>query len=544
MNISVFHNGNAQGDFPVDGDYFRQKIEIPAKEGKMTFTLQLPIRDIQSYWTPQLRTPGIRLLWNIIAESAAQSYYPFASFFNLGQTNRFSIGTTNLVDDTRITAKMNQESCIYEITVDVTLSGVSEDFDLIIDRREVLWTEALADWRTAAGGDMPLPEFPAGAWEPVFCTWYAIHAAMTQDWVEANCKSASELGFKTLIIDDGWCFDEKKRVSPETLTHWYEQIGDWKLSKEKFPDFDAHRQRVQAMGMKYMLWVTPFLIGAKSELCQEIRHALGTTYHEGRYLFDSSHKDACEKVIAKLRHVIEDYKLDGLKVDFLDEIRPSQETPRGMHTLDFIRELSREIRNVNPEALIEFRQSYSTIQMIPYGTQFRAGDVPFDYIDNFQRLCQIRISMGDGVPVHADPAYWHPAETTENAARHMIASLVGVPMISMELTALSETEKNIIRFWLDFYQAHRNALNLGKWNVRYHLNAVAYALCNTPEESILILNDSARLSEALAKCSGRIWICNLSPDALSLDGAICYTPDGRESNPGIIPEAGLGVINK
>ena len=137
MNISVFHNGNAQGDFPVDGDYFRQKIEIPAKEGKMTFTLQFPIRDIQSYWTPQLRTPGIRLLWNIIAESAAQSYYPFASFFNLGQTNRFSIGTTNLVDDTRITAKMNQESCIYEITVDVTLSGVSEDFDLIIDRREV-----------------------------------------------------------------------------------------------------------------------------------------------------------------------------------------------------------------------------------------------------------------------------------------------------------------------------------------------------------------------------------------------------------------------
>ena len=63
-----------------------------------------------------------------------------------------------------------------------------------------------------------LPEFPEGAWEPVFCTWYAVHAAVTQDWVEKNAEVASRLGFRTLIIDDGWCFDVMKRVSPETIS--------------------------------------------------------------------------------------------------------------------------------------------------------------------------------------------------------------------------------------------------------------------------------------------------------------------------------------
>ena len=539
MDLALFYNDQPLNTLNHSGDFSRLKIAVPGKSGHLKITFAVPVLDIHGYWIPENRTPSTKIHWVITAESAAQRSFPFISFFNAGQLNRLSVGTTDLIDDTRITAKMNQEKCTYDLTVEIALSALSEDFELIIDQREQIWTGSLADWRSIAGGK--LPEFPAGAWEPVYCTWYAVHASVLQDWVEENARIAADLGFKTLIIDDGWCFDAMRRVTPETLVTWYELIGDWEMSKIKFPDFDAHRQRVQAMGMKYLLWMTPFLIGNKSGIYQEIKDTLRPEYVEGCHVFNSNHPDAASKIIAKMRHVIEDYKLDGVKIDFLDSILPNINTPLGADTMQFIREMTRNIREVNPEALIEFRQSYATLQMIPYGTQFRAGDVPFDFIDNFQRLCQIRISMGDNIPIHADPAYWHPQESAENISRHMIASLVGVPMLSMDMTCLSELEHTIIGFWLKFYQEHRNTLNFGKWDIAYHQSGVTYAMSVTPEETVIILHDSARLSEALGKSSGKVWICNLSPDKPVLENAECFTPTGEKTAAGIIPAGGLGV---
>lgn len=538
MKVGLFYQSEQYDSLEHNGNYSRLAVKVPGHSGIMQMRFSVPILDMHGYWVPESRTPSTKIVWVIESKSAGQRAFPFIAFFNSRQINRLSAGLTNLTDDARILAKMNQEKCTYDITIEVALGSGSKDFELIIDQRPQVWTDSLADWRKALA--LPLPEFPEGAWEPVFCTWYAVHAAVTQDWVEKNAEVASRLGFRTLIIDDGWCFDVMKRVSPETISTWYEMIGDWNLSEKKFPDFENHRKRVQAMGMKYLLWVAPFLIGAKSELYKQLADIVKPEYHEGCYTFDSSRKEAAKLLLGKMKHVIQDYGLDGLKVDFLDYIFPNMEEPRGEDTTHFIQELARTIRKVKKDALIEFRQAYATPGMLAYGTQFRAGDVPFDFIDNFHRLAQIRISVGDGVPVHADPAYWHPQESPENISRHMIASLAGVPMLSMDLLAISETEQKIIRHWLGFYQAHRETFNYGKWDVTYHQSGTAYAMVSNERESIIILHDSARIGEALAKAAKHVFVLNLSPDELPLAGAKTADYEGKASADGIIPLGGLG----
>lgn len=538
MKVGLFYRSEQYDSLEYNGNYGKLAVKVPGHSGIMQMRFSVPILDMHGYWVPESRTPSTKIVWVIESKSAGQRAFPFIAFFNSRQINRLSAGLTNLTDDARILAKMNQEKCTYDITIEVALGKDSQDFELIIDQRPQVWTDSLADWRKALA--LPLPEFPEGAWEPVFCTWYAVHAAVTQDWVEKNAEVASRLGFRTLIIDDGWCFDVMKRVSPETISTWYEMIGDWFLSEKKFPDFENHRKRVQAMGMKYLLWVAPFLIGAKSELYKQLADIVKPEYHEGCYTFDSSRKEAAKLLLGKMKHVIQDYGLDGLKVDFLDYIFPNMEEPRGEDTTHFIQELARTIREVKKDALIEFRQAYATPGMLAYGTQFRAGDVPFDFIDNFHRLAQIRISVGDGVPVHADPAYWHPQESPENISRHMIASLAGVPMLSMDLLAISETEQKIIRHWLGFYQAHRETFNYGKWDVTYHQSGTAYAMVSNERESIIILHDSARIGEALAKAAKHVFVLNLSPDELPLAGAKTADYEGKASADGIIPLGGLG----
>ncbi len=538
MKVGLFYQSEQYDSLEHSGNYGKLAVKVPGHSGIMQMRFSVPILDMHGYWVPESRTPSTKIVWVIESKSAGQRAFPFIAFFNSRQINRLSAGLTNLTDDARILAKMNQEKCTYDITIEVALGKDSQDFELVIDQRPQVWTDSLADWRKALA--LPLPEFPEGAWEPVFCTWYAVHAAVTQDWVEKNAEVASRLGFRTLIIDDGWCFDVMKRVSPETISTWYEMIGDWFLSEKKFPDFENHRKRVQAMGMKYLLWVAPFLIGAKSELYKQLADIVKPEYHEGCYTFDSSRKEAAKLLLGKMKHVIQDYGLDGLKVDFLDYIFPNMEEPRGEDTTHFIQELARTIREVKKDALIEFRQAYATPGMLAYGTQFRAGDVPFDFIDNFHRLAQIRISVGDGVPVHADPAYWHPQESPVNISRHMIASLAGVPMLSMDLLAISETEQKIIRHWLGFYQAHRETFNYGKWDVTYHQSGTAYAMVSNERESIIILHDSARIGEALAKAAKHVFVLNLSPDELPLAGAKTADYEGKASADGIIPLGGLG----
>ncbi|NMA21611.1 MAG: alpha-galactosidase [Lentisphaerae bacterium] len=538
MKITFSFNSKEYQTLDVSGEYLQIPVLPVRKSGMLQIRFSLPILDFHRYWTPDSRVPSSKIFWTIETTSAAQRNFPFLSFFNIAQQNRASIALNNLIDDCRILARMNQERCTYDLTISVSICEETEEFCLILDCRDQPWTRCLADYRKKL--DIPEQNFPAAAWEPVYCTWYAVHAAVTSDWVEKNAAIAAELGFSTLIIDDGWCFEQMKRVSPETITTWYENIGNWEVAPGKFPDFIAHVRRVQKMGLRYLLWVAPFLIGDRSKIYEELKSATDEKYLEGYHLLNVQKRKEAERLLKMIASLLEKYPIDGLKIDFLDQYFPNLEQPRGRATLDFIARLSAAIRNIRSDALIEFRQSYATPGMLPYATQFRAGDVPFDFLDNFQRLAQIRIGLGDRVPVHADPVYWHPQESAVNIARHMIASLAGVPMLSMEMTTLSDLESRIIRNWLQFYRDHLETFKTGTWHVQYQQSAVSYISVRTDEEQIIILNDEKRLEMAMDNTARKHHILNLSPAPLRLPGCTATGPAGEECPAGCIPLGGRG----
>lgn len=537
MKITLSHNCTDYQSVELSGDYFCLPIQARPEAGVLKIAFSLPIIDFHGYWIPENRVPSSKINWTIEANSAAQRNFPYLAFFNTAQQNRASIALTNLHDDCRITARMNQEDCTYDLTLEICTSQETEPFELIVDQRNQPWLNCLDDYRQKLA--LPKQNFPDAAWGPVFCTWYAVHAAVTQDWVEKNAAVAAGLGFSTLIIDDGWCFAEMKRVSPETISSWYENIGDWEVNKEKFPDFSAHIRRMQALGLQYLLWVAPLLIGDHSRIYPQIKASTDEKYLEGYHLLNVTRRKETAQILEKVSALMQKYPLDGMKVDFLDQYYPSLANPRGRQTLDFIARLSAAIRRHNPAALLEFRQGYATPAMLPYGTQFRAGDVPFDFLDNFQRLAQIRIALGDGVPVHADPAYWHSQERPENIARHMIASLAGVPMLSMEMTTLAEHERAIISHWLQFYREHLQTFKCGHWQVQYHHSAVSWVAVQTAAERIVIINDNAYLSEVLAGSETTpLHILNLSPAVLSLPGCQAWGPAGEATPAGTVPLGG------
>lgn len=486
-------------ELPKHGELMVRTVD-PKGRQKVSVSFDVPVSDIQQIWRPGFQQPFLERKWWITANSSSMYNMPYIVFFNLAETNRLSFGAEALEWDCRISSKINQEKGVYAVvlTVAADAPGRIKPFKVTLDRRPVAWTDALACWRDSLSYRKGM--YPEAAWKPVFCTWYAVHAALSQDWVERTGEEAAKLGFRTFILDDGWSYDELKRVNPESIQDWYRDVGKWDaFSRRKFPDFKAHRERMRAFGLKYLVWVSPYFIGTRSPAYAKWKDRLsGQEPFEGNVLTDVADAEMMESVTDQLVRLLKDSDLDGLKIDFLDYIKPSVENPRSGFGYAYVRNLMDRLKSVKPDGLFEFRQSYATPLTREFGTQFRAGDVPFEWLANILRIAQIRLAVGDRVPIHADPIFWSQYETKDNIARHFMAAMAGVPMVSMDLEKLPGWQKDEIAKWMRIYSQRIEPFQKeGGWNMVYRNGSLAYVTSVLGDEALVIVVDSGSALEPL-----------------------------------------------
>lgn len=512
----LLYTGNLTDSFSIPEEMLRSCGNI------LSFQFLVPIREMTSLWHPALASmPPMQLPWAVSFSCGATGNFPLLVFLDQKSCCRNALGLTNMVDDCLLTAKMNQEKCAYEVEFRISITGETEKFDLFYfspsPEKSCSLKELLALYRQKV---MPcIPEYPAGAWESVYCTWYAVHASLTDEYMRRNGEEAAKLGFGTFIVDDGWCFDEAKRVSPATLPDWYRDIGDWQCSGKKLPGLKETIRQAHGSGLKYMFWVAPFFSGRRSSLNTQVKTFL-TELHEGERIFDPADPQIREKVINSIFDTFQEMDLDGLKIDFIDSITPDVEHPRCRIAFKMLKELLEKVKEKKKDPLIEFRQKYATPLMASLATAFRAGDVPFDYMENFSRCVQIRLIMGDKIPVHADPVYFNEEESVEAVGRHMIASLAGVPMVSMELSGIKKEHKEVIANYLAFYKEKQTLFKEGSWEFDFHNNFPAGISCTYQKEKVVILNDPVLWEKIPGSFSGNTTVLNMTGDELS-------NPDGE-----------------
>lgn len=514
---------------------------LQQSKGSLYIKTQIPIVDVISVWTPSMPSlPPARLPWKAEFSCGANTSYPMFVFLDSRYNAAYAVGLTNVIDDCQCSAKMNQALCSYEIVFHIAVTAETEPFEIFFDDSHLPIADVLQLYRNKI---MPqLPAYPAGAWESVYCTWYAVHAAVTCEYLRNNAAEAARLGFGTFIVDDGWCFSESKRVTPETLPDWYRDIGDWQLSEQKLPEMKKIVAEAQKLGLNYMFWVAPFFAGRRSGLAGSVKKYL-TGLHEGQRVIDPEDKAAMEEVTADLLKILAGMQLDGLKIDFLDSVLPDVNAPRSRSVRKYVENLVKQIRKYKPDALIEFRQNYATPANAALATAFRAGDVPFDYIYNFNRCLQIRLHMGDNIPIHSDPVYFNRSESVEAVGRHMIASLAGVPMLSMELRDIDNKHKKVIANYIAFYKKHQSVLNHGKWSFEFRQGVAVYAKATLDDESVIILTDELFAGKALQECCGKVTILNMSGANIPLNGKI-FDAQGNELPDNQLPSGGRADLNR
>lgn len=339
-----------------------------------------------------------------------------------------------------------------------------------IDTREIPYYDAIT---SAAEWLEKMPEYtpcvvPECALEPIYSTWYNFHQDIRDDAIVKECAEAVKFGMKTVIVDDGWHMEQSGSL--------YRFCGDWEPAKSRFPNMAEFVERVHAEGMKVMLWFSVPFVGDDSQLAKRFGKK---TITRRDYLFTGILDPRFPEVREYLKNVyvtaLKEWKLDGFKLDFIDNIslrgnpdpalednyagRDYKSIPEATDVM--LSEISAALREIKPDIMIEFRQGYVGPAIRKYGNMLRAADCPGDVLRNRLRTISLRLTSGKSA-VHSDMIEWPRDATPEFAALQFLAILFSVPQLSLKIEDLTPEQARMMKHWIDFWMKHRETLMSGK----------------------------------------------------------------------------------
>ncbi len=371
------------------------------------------------------------------------------------------------------------------------------EVSVMLDRRGLFYGDVVreaTDWIMRRNG-IVLQPVPEAAYDPLYSTWYAYLQDVHADELEEEARQAASLGMKTMILDDGWQKEDSKT--------FYSAVGDWMPVKSRFPDMKAHVGKVHAAGLKYMLWLAAAKGGAATKVWPRFpnqRLSVSGKPGEGQVgTLDPRFPDVREYLITTYERVIGEWGFDGVKLDFIDSFsQPSKaDDPAekdGFSGRDYrvvqeatdrlMKDVYARLRKINPNVLIEFRQSYMGPYVLQYGNMMRAADCPADPCANRRRTFILRLTSGN-VAVHSDMLVWNRDETLEGAALPILNAIYSTIQYSMILKTINPAHREVIRHWLGFSQRHREALLRGSFRPHHPECGYPWAESESASERIV-----------------------------------------------------------
>ncbi len=431
----------------------------------------IPCIDVQGTWHPVAHVNrGIPCVWGGWNNSSASFSSPMYCLYSNGQKNRMTYACSDGMNCIKYKFVLREEDSNWLCSTrlfDSIMAPLSHyECDFRIDYRDIRYEDAITDvvrWWAA----MPQYEPMAPVDEcthPLYSTWYSFHQMAYGDEIEQVLSDAAPLGFKAVIVDDGWQMEDYART--------YAYCGDWEPHPKKIADMKAHVQRVHDMGLKYYLWYSVPFVGIYSRAYERFK---GKYLSEGgdTSILDPRYPDVREYLISTYENAVKDWDLDGFKLDFVDNFRQrEEENPNAVEGKDYVSvaeavdrlmtDIKLRLQAIKPSIAIEFRQSYVGPLMRKYGNMFRAADCANETVVNKIRTIDTKLCMDNSI-VHSDMITWHKDDTPEAIAQQFIGTMFAVPQISVRPGSLPEAHRKVMKAWILMWEEFRDTILTGKF---------------------------------------------------------------------------------
>lgn len=505
-------------------------------------SFEIPMLGILSTLAPTIEFNRNRMVKQWFSPRRSKSNFycgiPMLAMPQDGEKNYLTVALSDAIGNNELSVCVNDFVSYDKIKVEIKIERMQAEksVDLRVDMREVPITQALQDLGKWFEGFYPIKyPVPDAAFDSLYSSWYNFHQHPSAEKLLPELKQAALLGFKTVIIDDGWQYDGNG-------TGDYIDCGDWAVSKEKFPNFRDFVNKVHSFGIRVMLWFPVPFVGFHTEAYQRFKDKL--LYEEkgntNAGILDPRYACVRRFIVDNLCNFLNENDLDGLKLDFIDSFMEKEETPCANDEMDekdlssaiikLLEEINESLRNIKEDVLIEFRQDYVGPAITRYGNMLRVADCAFDSITNRVAVTDMQM-LGYSLAVHSDMLFWSTEEKNENVARQLLHILFSVPQISILLQEYPQEHFEIVKNFIAYYETNKKLLHGGDILVQgadqtysmvqrrsaektiavlyskntYHCTGNTDLFNATSGEEIIIVNDSDEVVKAQNKnCFGKV----------------------------------------
>ncbi|PJW16538.1 alpha-galactosidase [Geobacillus sp. WSUCF-018B] len=300
--------------------------------------------------------------------------------------------------------------------------------------------------------------------------WEATYFDFNEEKIMNIARTAAELGIELFVLDDGWFGerDDDRR-----------SLGDWVVNRRKLPNgLNGLAKQVNELGLQFGLWIEPEMVSPNSELYRKhpdwCLHVPNRPRSEGRnqLVLDYSREDVCDYMIETISNVLASSPITYVKWDMnrhMTEIGSAALPPERQretshrYMLGLYRVMD-EITARFPHILFESCSGG--------GGRFDPGILyymPQTWTsDNTDAVSRLKIQYGTslvypvsamGAHVSAVPNHQVGRVTSLKTRGHVAMS--GNFGYELDITKLTETEKQIIKEQVAFYKDVRRLVQFG-----------------------------------------------------------------------------------
>ncbi|HEV8488687.1 MAG TPA: alpha-galactosidase [Candidatus Limnocylindrales bacterium] len=316
-----------------------------------------------------------------------------------------------------------------------------------------------------------------GAWRdrprPVLInTWEGTKFDFTEDRLVAIAEVAHELGIELFVLDDGW-FGAR---DDDTTS-----LGDWFVDRRKLPNgLDGLARRIDALGLKFGLWIEPEMVSARSRLFEtHPEWAIGIpgrprTESRQQLVLDMSRPEIVDHLFDVLSDVLGSAPVSYVKWDMNRNITepwsgglPANRQGELFHRYILgVYELYRRLTEAFPEILFE--------SCAGGGGRFDPGMLAFApqawTSDNTDAIERLSIQWGtslayplSSMSAHVSAVPNHQVGRITPLATRAAVAFFGVFGYELDATGLTKDERREVAAQVEFYKRHRGLFQRGRF---------------------------------------------------------------------------------
>lgn len=157
------------------------------------------------------------------------------------------------------------------------------------------------------------PQFRKSVAPILINSWEMTYFDINEDKILSLIKTASQLGFEAVVLDDGWFLGRNSSKS---------SLGDWQVDPHKFPNgLDKIAEICHQNDLKFGLWFEPEMISPNSQLMKQHPEWVmkskyySPLYGRNQFILDLTKTSVQEYIINTIGGAIENYQIDYIKWD-------------------------------------------------------------------------------------------------------------------------------------------------------------------------------------------------------------------------------------